>query len=303
MEIVAENLVKKFGSFRALENITFKINGKGCFGYLGPNGAGKTTTMKIFTSLIRPSSGIALIDGISVVKDPVGALKRVGSLIEDPEPYGYMSVKEFIDYAVKIRNKSFSEFQELKEKLDLPDPDKRCSKLSKGQKRRVFIAAIIAQEPEIMILDEPSAGLDPAEAVVFRNIILELKKDRMIFLSSHLLHEVSQVCDYVFFINKGKIVGQGSIDEIKRKFSSNALRIEFTSTVNDDTIAGIVAKGLANSYRKEGEDTYIIEFDGKDETRKKILEELLPLGIRSVSDAKLGLEQAYLELILGKKEE
>jgi ABC-2 type transport system ATP-binding protein len=301
LKIVAEALTKKFNSFTALDSVSFKIEGKACFGYLGPNGAGKTTTMKIFTTLLRPTSGRAYVNDIDVTKDPVNALRYIGSLIEDPEPYSFMTVEEFITYASKIRGKGVPDVKSLKEKLDLPDLKRRCSKLSKGQKRRVFLAAIIAQDPEIMILDEPSAGLDPAESVIFRNLILQMKREKMIFLSSHLLHEVNQVCDYVYFINKGRIVGQGDIQEISKRFVSNAIRIEFSSKVDESKIKSLLDEGIVTSYTKENESIYNIVFDGKEETRKRILEKIVPLGIRSVTDSSLGLEKAYLELISGKE--
>ncbi len=302
MKLVAEKLTKRFNSFTALDNVNFKLEGKGCFGYLGPNGAGKTTTMKIFTTLLRPTSGQALVNDVDVIRNPVEALKYVGALIEDPEPYSFMSVEEFIDYAAKIRGKGTPDIQALKEKLDLPDLKRRCSKLSKGQKRRVFLAAILAQDPEIMILDEPSAGLDPAESVIFRNLILQFKKERMIFLSSHLLYEVNHVCDYVYFINKGRIVAQSDVESLSKKFVSNAIRVEFNSSVEEKAIKQLTEEGIANRYEKESDTVYLIVFDGKNETRSKILEKLLPLGVRTVSDSSLALEKAYLELISGKEE-
>ena len=302
MKLVGEKLTKRFNSFTALDNVNFKLEGKGCFGYLGPNGAGKTTTMKIFTTLLRPTSGQALVNDVDVIKNPVEALKYVGALIEDPEPYGFMSVEEFIDYAAKIRGKGTPDIQALKEKLDLPDLKRRCSKLSKGQKRRVFLAAILAQDPEIMILDEPSAGLDPAESVIFRNLILQFKKEKMIFLASHLLYEVNQVCDYVYFINKGRIVAQSDVESLSKKFVSNAIRVEFNSSVEEKAIKQLTEEGIANRYEKESDTAYLIVFDGKNETRSKILEKLLPLGVRTISDSSLALEKAYLELISGKED-
>jgi ABC-2 type transport system ATP-binding protein len=299
LEVIAESLVKKLGKTMALDGVSFKLEGKGCFGYLGPNGAGKTTTMKLFSNLLRPTSGSATIDGVEVSREPAKALKTVGSLVEEPEPYSFMKVREFMEFAVRIRGRRVdeAELRGVSERLNLPSPDSLCSKLSKGLKRRVFLAALLAQGTDILLLDEPSAGLDPAESVVFRNIILELKKEKLIFLSSHMLFEVTQVCDRVTFLNRGKIIETGTVEELTRKYTSKALRIEFTERVPTPALEKLKAEGLVTSAEIEGERVCLIRFDGKEETRKKLVDSLYPLGVRNINDAQLGLEQAYMELM------
>lgn len=299
MELVGEDLVKKLGKTMALDGVSFKLEGKGCFGYLGPNGAGKTTTMKLFTNLLRPTRGRALIDGVEVSKDPPKALKTVGSLVEEPEPYQFMKVREFVEFAARIRERNVDEVEmkRVSERLDLPAPDAVCSKLSKGLKRRVFLAALMVQGTDILILDEPTAGLDPAESVVFRNIVLELKKEKLIFLSSHMLFEVTQVCDRVIFLNKGKIVETGSVEELTRKYTSKAIRVEFAQHIPTSTFEALKAQGTIISFETEGERVYLLKFDGKEETRKRLVDSLYPLGVRNIADAQLGLEQAYMELM------
>ena len=254
--------------------------------------------MKLFTTLLRPSRGKALVNGFEVSKHPTQALKSIGALIEDPEPYNFMTVREFIEFAVKIRDENKKpDLAHLNEMLDLPPMDRKCARLSKGQKRRVYIAALAAQDPEILILDEPSAGLDPAESVVFRNMILQLKKDRTVFLSSHLLYEVTQVCDSVLFINQGKIVESGTVDELSKRFSPKALRIEFYTAIDESNLKGWQDRGLVSGYQKESDRAFILDFDGRDETRKSLVDAAYPLGLRAIQDAKLGLEQAYLDLV------
>lgn len=299
MELVGEDLVKKLGKTMALDGVSFKLEGRGCFGYLGPNGAGKTTTMKLFTNLLRPTRGRALIDGVEVSKDPPKALKTVGSLVEEPEPYQFMKVREFVEFAARIRERNVDEVEmkRVSERLDLPAPDAVCSKLSKGLKRRVFLAALMVQGTDILILDEPTAGLDPAESVVFRNIVLELKKEKLIFLSSHMLFEVTQVCDSVIFLNKGKIVEIGSVEELTRKYTSKAIRVEFAQHIPTSTFEALKAQGTIISFETEGERVYLLKFDGKEETRKRLVDSLYPLGVRNIADAQLGLEQAYMELM------
>jgi len=299
MELVADNLVKKLGKTMALDGVSFALEGKGCFGYLGPNGAGKTTTMKLFTNLLRPTRGRAMIDGVEVSKNPPKALKTVGSLVEEPEPYQFMKVREFIEFASRIRERKVdeAEMKEVSERLDLPAPDAVCSRLSKGLKRRVFLAALMVQGTDILVLDEPTAGLDPAESVVFRNIILELKKEKLIFLSSHLLFEVTQVCDSVTFLNKGKIVETGSVADLTRKYTSKAIRVEFSERVPVAALEKLKTQDTITSFEIEGERVSLLRFDGREETRKRLVDNLYPLGIRNIADAQLGLEQAYMELM------
>jgi ABC-2 type transport system ATP-binding protein len=299
MEIKVEGVSKSFGRDRALDRVSFELTGTGVFGYLGPNGAGKTTTMKILTSLLRADEGSAYVNGIDVSREPVRALSFVGSLVEDPEPYSFMSVRDFIFFAAEIRRRARPDILALKERLDLPPLDRNCAKLSKGQKRRVLLGAILAQDPEILILDEPTAGLDPSESIVFRNIIQKLKSEKLIFLSSHLLYEATQVCDRVLFLNKGRIVEEGTVEEINQRFVSRAIRIEFSSPLADEEkqFSSLKSSGVIIGYSKEGERTYVINFDGSEEKRKRIIDSFTPLGVRNISDARLGLEEAYLELL------
>jgi ABC-2 type transport system ATP-binding protein len=291
MELQAVELSKKFGDFQALSNVSFKLDGAGCYGYLGPNGAGKTTTMKIFTNLLRPSSGFALINGVSVQKNPVEALRHVSSLVEDPEPYTFMSIEEFLVFAAKIRNLGSPNVKTLKDELDLPPVERKIGGLSKGQKRRVYLAAMLAQDAEIMILDEPSSGLDPKEAGVLRDVIKRLKKDKIILLSSHLLYEVSQVCDVVYFLFGGKIVDQGTLDDISAKFRSQALRVEFYEKKT------VLPQLQGVKFEADGEKSVTAYYDGSDEKRKEILDALYPMGLRSFSDSELQLEEAYRRVI------
>ncbi len=299
MELLAEALVKRFGNATALDGVSFALSGPGCYGYLGPNGAGKTTTMKLFTSLLRPTKGRALIDGVDISSRPHVGLKKVGSLVEEPEPYSFMNVGEFLEFAARIRGRLVekSEIKRLSERLGLPPLGSKCARLSKGQKRRVYLTALLVQGSETFLLDEPTAGLDPAESVVLRDLLVEMKKENLILLSSHLLFEVTQVCDSVMFLNRGKMVEKGSLQDLTRRYTSTALRIEFNQEVEPRILEGLLSERLVSGFDREGERGYLLKFDGSEQTRKRLVERLYPLGVRSISDSRLGLEQAYMELM------
>ena len=223
MEIKTVNLTKRFKNNIALDSINFDIKGKGITGYLGPNGAGKTTTLKILSSLERADSGEAFINGINI-KNYKMALKNVSALIDEPEPYDEMTIREFLEFIGKIRkmNKLLIEnrIKELGKELNLEDLNKKCGQLSKGNKQRVVIAAVLLPDTDILLLDEPTSGLDPAEAYDIKKLLKKLKKTKLIILSSHLLDEIKELCDYVILLDKGKIIAQGSVKSIIKKFGS-----------------------------------------------------------------------------------
>ncbi|EEZ92562.1 MAG: ABC transporter related protein [Candidatus Parvarchaeum acidiphilum ARMAN-4] len=221
MEIKAINLKKSFKNNLALNSISFDIKGKGITGYLGPNGAGKTTTLKILSNLARADSGEAFIDGINI-KNYKAALKNVSALVDEPEPYDEMTIYEFLEFIGNIRgmDKMLIEnrIKELKKELSLEDLNKKCGQLSKGNRQRVVIASVLLPDTDILLLDEPTSGLDPAEAYDIKKLLKKLKKTKLIILSSHLLDEIKELCDYIILLDKGKIIAQGSVKTIIKKF-------------------------------------------------------------------------------------
>lgn len=223
MEIKTVNLTKVMGDTTALDSLNIELKGPGMIGYLGPNGAGKTTTLKLLTNLIFPTSGVAFIDGINVHKEPVKALQKVTALVESPEPYGYYNAREFLNFVAEIKGFSKGEankrINELMEKFNIYDPSKKISKLSKGNKRKIMIAAALLSDCEIILLDEPTDGLDPIESKMVRDLLKELKKSKLIVMSSHLMYEVSDTCDKLILLNRGKVVLYEDTEEVVGKIA------------------------------------------------------------------------------------
>ena len=208
----AVHLSKTYGSFHALSDLNLKIEGSKCVGFLGPDGAGKTTTLKIFTDLIRPSTGQALINGANVHTQKKTALASVGTLIETPEIYPSLTPREALRMVAELRGVPVAErnkrIDEVIAEVRMEEwSDKRVGKFSKGMKQRICIASALLSDPTIVLLDEPSTGLDPRGMSEVRDIVKALKKEnRLIFMSSHILSEVSEICDEVAMIDHGKLL-------------------------------------------------------------------------------------------------
>ena len=209
--IEVKNITKRYGKAVAVENISFTIEDGEIVGLLGPNGAGKSTTMNILTGFLEQTEGEVIIDGFDTLKKPKKAKKEIGYMPEGVPLYTDLTVKEFVTYMAEIKQVEKKSRKEKVEKIieqtGLKDVEKKLIKnLSRGYKQRVSMAGALVGEPKILILDEPTVGLDPKQITEIRNLIKELGKTHTVILSSHILSEVSQICNKVVIINKGKIV-------------------------------------------------------------------------------------------------
>lgn len=302
MYLEAVNLTKKYGDFYALRNLNLQIKGKGCIGYLGPNGAGKTTTLKLFTNLLRPTSGEAIINGYSVKKEPKKALQGVGTLIESPEFYPHLTPREILSFSCEIRGVSKSGIKDALQRVRLYEwRDKKVGKFSKGMKQRLALAVALVIEPEILILDEPTTGMDPQGMKEIREIIKELKKEGiLIFMSSHLLPEVTYVCDEVAMLHRGRLILYDTIENLSRKFSGSSVVVELLTPIENvreiEDIDDIRAVELISPYKLR------ISFTGGAEKQYEILREMIERGYKVVSfqGESLALEEAYVKLIGGE---
>jgi len=222
--IEVNNLTKQYGQHKAVDNISFKVEKGEILGFLGPNGAGKSTTMNIITGYISATEGTVKVDGFDILEQPGEVKKRIGYLPELPPLYMDMTVEEYLTFVCNIKKVSVHKQKEMLGKVmnavKITDMRKRLIKnLSKGYKQRVGLAQAMIGEPQVLILDEPTVGLDPKQIIEIRNVIKSLGKDHTIILSSHILSEVSAVCDRVLIINKGKIVAIDTPENLAKRLS------------------------------------------------------------------------------------
>ena len=307
--IVAENLTKNYGSFTALSKLNLKIEGSKCVGFLGPNGAGKTTTLKIFTDMIRASEGRALINGIDVHLNKKKALASVGALIESPEIYPALTPREALSMVAEIRGLPRAEakrkIEETVAEVKMNEwLDKKVGKFSKGMKQRINVAAALLSDPEVIMLDEPTTGLDPRGQAEVRDIVKDLKKkNRLVFMSSHLLNEVQEICDEVAMIDHGKLIVYDSLSNVTTRFSndgSNTVEIELSRDIEDRSVsrnigslAGVTSVEMLDSRKVR------IHLSGGIQNQERLLQDLatMKIGMISFRPSSSALEDTYLRLI------
>lgn len=294
-------LSKAFGSGPAvLSDVSFRYEGAGAVGYLGPNGAGKTTTLKLLVGLLRPSQGHAYLNGVDPMVDRKKALWDVGALIETPEPYPTLDVYGALDAVGRARGLSRTdvdhEVDRCHELLDLPPLGYRIGWLSKGQRQRVSLAATLVGDPKVILLDEPTSGLDPAERVLVRHLLKELKRDHLILMSSHQMFEVTEVCDQLIFLYQGRLILQDQVERVAERIRSRSVDVEFERAVPAAAMASL--RPVAIGVVAVSERRWRISFDGSEETRVRLLGLCQAIGpVTQFSNTSLILEDAYLDLI------
>ena len=231
--IEVSHVSRNFGTFRAVNDVSFSIPTGQIVGLLGPNGAGKTTTMRMITGFLSPSEGKILIDGIDVSENPVETKKKIGYMPESAPLYGEMIVEDYLKYVAQIHGENPEErIPQLCQECGLKEiMDKNISELSRGNRQRVALAHALMANPEILILDEPTSGLDPNQVEDVRNIIREIGKTRTVIVSTHILSEVETICSRAIIISGGKLVADSPIDELKQRFGNElAIKILVANT-------------------------------------------------------------------------
>lgn len=279
MSIVVNNLTKKFGSQRAVDNISFEVKEGEILGFLGPNGAGKTTTMKILTCYIAPSDGNATVNGFSVLENQEEIKKKIGYLPENNPLYYDMPVLDYLKFVAELqavpKDKIQKRITEMVYVCGLNvEKHKKIGELSKGFRQRVGLAQAMIHDPEILLLDEPTSGLDPNQIVEIRKLIKELGKRKTVILSTHILPEVEATCDRILIINKGKIVADGTSEMLrKRARGQEMVRVQIGEPENrDDVISAlreIESVGIAD-FDKDSQNSFIVSSKDDRSTRKDI---------------------------------
>ena len=226
--IEVKNLVKKYGNHLAVDHLNFTIEEGHIYGFLGPNGAGKSTTMNIMTGYLGATEGEVLINGHDILKEPEEAKKQIGYLPELPPLYMDMTIREYMEFAAELKKipkaKRAESIVDVEKLVKIKDVEKRLIKnLSKGYRQRVGLAQAVLGFPEIIILDEPSVGLDPKQIIEIRELIRKLAKKHTVILSSHILAEVREVCDYIMIISKGKLVASDTPENLERYLGESGL--------------------------------------------------------------------------------
>lgn len=307
--IQIKDLTKDYGSRRAIDRLNFSVSKGDVVGFLGPNGAGKSTTMKIITGFMAPSSGTASVAGFDVFENPLEVKKRIGYLPETPPVYGDMYVRDYLRYVAALKQVPKERIEKLVsnaiEKTNLGDVQKRLiDHLSKGFKQRVGIAQAIVSDPEVLILDEPTVGLDPKQVAEIRELIKSLKGQHTIILSTHILPEVEATCEKVIIINNGHIVVEDSIAnlEVMEKGQSR-LKIRLRKDVADmQTLMGDISQVVG--IRPGGTDKeWSLDVRGGEEAFDIISARLVGagLGLVELSPSKIDLEDVFLKMTYGQQ--
>jgi ABC-2 type transport system ATP-binding protein len=305
--IEVQHLTKRYGPVTAVNDVSFRVERGEILGFLGPNGAGKTTTMRILTGYMPATDGRAIVAGFDVFEQPIEAKKRTGYLPETPPLYPDMSVLEYLVFVAKIKGVPSADRRQridaIMERTRIADMRNRlCSRLSKGYRQRVGLAQALLHNPDVLILDEPTAGLDPKQIIETRQLIKELAGDHTIILSTHILPEVSQTCQRVVIINKGRVVAVDTPDNL-----TSRLRGSETMYVQVDAAGGDVAGALsrlpgvarvAEADRRDGHAGYEIESETGQEIRRDIARTIVSngWGLLELRPMRMSLEEIFLSL-------
>ncbi|HEX4957907.1 MAG TPA: gliding motility-associated ABC transporter ATP-binding subunit GldA [Lacibacter sp.] len=250
MSIEVKELVKEYGTQKAVNGISFKVNKGEIVGFLGPNGAGKSTTMKIITGYVEAGGGKALVCDVDVKANPLAAKQKIGYLPESNALYYEMYVKEYLGFVADVHGitDKLKRIDEVVAQVGLtPESHKKIAQLSKGYKQRVGLAAALLHDPEVLILDEPTSGLDPNQIIEIRNVIKELGKSKTVLFSSHIMQEVQAMCDRVIIINKGTIVADDLLSQLLTNTQAGSVTLELKEEVDAAVFSSIQNITRANT--------------------------------------------------------
>lgn len=299
MSIEVSNLLKTYGEQKAVDHVSFRIAKGEIVGFLGPNGAGKSTTMKIVTGYLEADAGDATVCGIDVRKSPLDSKKKIGYLPESNPLYYEMYVREYLDFIADIHQVSGKKkkIEEVIQTVGLsPESKKKIGQLSKGYKQRVGLAAALIHDPEVLILDEPTTGLDPNQIIEIREVITRLGKNKTVLFSSHILQEVEALCDRVIIINKGKLVADDTLSNLRQNTrEQHEVLVSFQEPVDIELLKSLRDVTSVNQPQTTN---YTLETTNPDSVRKQLLELSLQhnLNIVSLRSESHSLEDIFRDL-------
>lgn len=308
--IEVKNLTKQYGQKKALDNISFTVQDGEILGFLGPNGAGKSTTMNILTGYISSTDGKVLINGVDILDEPTKAKKNIGYLPEQPPVYQDMTVKEYLNFVFELKKCKLPRKQHIEEICKLVKItdvyDRMIRNLSKGYRQRVGLAQALINNPPILILDEPTVGLDPKQILEIRSLIKKLGKKHTVILSSHILPEIQAVCDRVVIINRGKIAADDTTEHLTNDISADYKLVARIDGPKEEilkvikTIPGVI-KVVGDMEREPGIFDYEIEVKENTDIRSEIFKRVVDrkwiiLGLKA---DEVTLEDIFLKIIMG----
>lgn len=256
MSIKVENLTKYYGEQKAVDHISFEIKTGEVIGFLGPNGAGKSTTMKMMTGYMAPTEGTVIIEGIDVSVDPLKIKKKIGYLPENNPLYTDMAIIDYLWFCAEIQGMDRDEIPgRIREMIDLCGLDaekhKNINELSKGYRQRVGLAQSIIHDPDVLIFDEPTTGLDPNQIIEIRKLIKKLGEKKTVILSSHILSEVEATCDRILIINRGQIVADGTADTLRKQAAGEEiLKVQIETIAGESAETGLLSLSSVESIKK-----------------------------------------------------
>jgi ABC-2 type transport system ATP-binding protein len=306
--IEVQHLTKRYGPTTAVDDVNFRVEKGEVLGFLGPNGAGKTTTMRVLTGYMPPTEGKAIVAGYDIFEQPIEAKRRTGYLPETPPLYPEMTVREYLSFVAKIkgvpRANRKSRVETVMERTRILDMAQReCGKLSKGYRQRVGLAQSLMHNPEVLILDEPTAGLDPKQIIETRQLIKELGGDHTIILSTHILPEVSQTCQRVVIINKGRVVAIDTPDNLTSRLQgSETMFVQIDAPENDDVKRALeIVPGVTHVALTETRGTataYEVNSEAGRDVRRQLAAVIVTngWGLLELRPLRMSLEEIFLHL-------
>jgi ABC-2 type transport system ATP-binding protein len=299
MSISVQSLQKVYGQQTAVNNISFSVNQGEIVGFLGPNGAGKSTTMKILTGYLKPDGGTATIAGIDVTRDPLSAKARIGYLPESNPLYYDMYVREYLQFMADVHNIADKKgrINAVISQVGLsPESHKKIGQLSKGYKQRVGLAAALIHDPEVLILDEPTTGLDPNQIIEIREVIRSLGAQKTILFSTHILQEVEAVCNRVIIINKGNLIADNNLKDLQARHSKPVIRVQFKEALEAQWLERSITSLTA--LRKINTNEWELEATDPAEAKKQLMALSMEqnLNIVSLQSTDQSLEDVFRSL-------